>query len=241
MMTKLGFLWLPLMLSALNGVNAELRRKEKFMLNVDELVDEHKENVFRGLGEKSMKKAGKKSSKKSSKKSDGKGMKMFSNMEVSWYQAMAEMDMEMSIEMSIEMSMSMGTGAPTISPMPTSMPTPTALSFCDTFNGTRKEAFETALVQITEGPILNNPATPQGAAFRWLMDDDPLQADPCEYLTVIQRYVLATLYFSTFGDAWATKTDWLTNTTECDWYGITCSPVKVTRISLSKWKIIAWI
>lgn len=235
-MTKLGFLWLPLMLSALNGVNAELRRKQKFMLDVDELVDEHKENVFRGLAveENSVKKAGKKSGKKSSKKSS---KKMFSGTEVmeeNWYQLMAELDVFVSMEMSMSM-------APTISPMPTSMPTPTALSFCDTFNGTRKEAFETALVQITEGPILNNPATPQGAAFRWLMDDDPLQTDPCEYLTVIQRYVLATLYFSTFGNSWFVNTDWMTNSTECDWYGITCSPVKVTRISLSKWKINAWI
>jgi hypothetical protein len=42
-------------------------------------------------------------------------------------------------------------------------------------------------------PILSDPTTtPQGVAYRWLRNDDPLPNGPCTYATVEQRYALAT-------------------------------------------------
>jgi hypothetical protein len=87
---------------------------------------------------------------------------------------------------------------------------------------------EFILVQITDGPILTNPATPQGMAVRWILNEDPLQIDPCTYPTVEQRYALATFYFSTSGDNWIVNTGWLSVAGECDWFGITCVDGKVT-------------
>jgi hypothetical protein len=96
----------------------------------------------------------------------------------------------------------------------------------------REEAMEDILVEITDGPILSDPSTPQGMALRWLLDDDPLQIDPCTYATVEQRYALATFYYSTAGDSWIDNEAWLTGAAECDWFGVECSADAVTSIVL---------
>jgi hypothetical protein len=96
----------------------------------------------------------------------------------------------------------------------------------------RDEALEAILVEVTDGGLLADPVTPQGMAFRWLRDDDPLQIDPCTYATVEQRYALATLYYSASGDTWGTNTGWLSGAAECTWFGVTCGGTEVTSLIL---------
>eukprot|EP00957_Ditylum_brightwellii_P145383 11071092-Ditylum_brightwellii.AAC.2 len=43
--------------------------------------------------------------------------------------------------------------------------------------------------------------TPQGKAFEWILDNDPLYLSPADN-NFIQRFVLAVLYFSTCGGSW---------------------------------------
>jgi len=93
--------------------------------------------------------------------------------------------------------------------------------------------------------ILNDDS-PQHMAFHWLMYEDNQYLCPDD--EVIQRYVLAVLYFSTNGDSWThcsagdvamdspcavgTETNFLADGSECDWYGVTCGGSKtVTKIA----------
>eukprot|EP00934_Nitzschia_sp_Nitz4_P004080 Nitzschia sp. Nitz4//scaffold228_size32365//1941//8051//NITZ4_007904-RA/size32365-snap-gene-0.26-mRNA-1//1//CDS//3329542813//4070//frame0 len=70
-------------------------------------------------------------------------------------------------------------------------------------------------------PSLADSTTPQWMAFEWLSssvnewvtDDDQL----------LQRYALATLYYSAGGSQWSSKRSWLSATDECAWFSSTTS------------------
>jgi hypothetical protein len=79
------------------------------------------------------------------------------------------------------------------------------------------------LTAVTDSSVLEDPSTPQGLAYRWLLDTDEAQIDPCTYATVQQRYALATFYYSTNGDDWTNDAGWLTGANECMWFGVTCT------------------
>jgi hypothetical protein len=66
------------------------------------------------------------------------------------------------------------------------------------------------------GQALSDASSPQYAAFEWLRS--PMNTGITSQQTLIQRYALASLYFSTTGDAWTTSSLWLTNTSECLWF-----------------------
>lgn len=74
-------------------------------------------------------------------------------------------------------------------------------------------------------PTLSLPLTgPQSEAFEWLLiwiDRDPA-LPPREH--ILQRFALATLYYSTGGDiSWKNRGDWLrSNVDECNWLGVSC-------------------
>jgi Leucine-rich repeat (LRR) protein len=62
--------------------------------------------------------------------------------------------------------------------------------------------------------------TPRGMAFDWLVNNKEANPDltaQSEY-TKVQRYALATLYYSTGGDTWSNKTNWLSNLDACQWW-----------------------
>ena len=117
-------------------------------------------------------------------------------------------------------------------------PTLSPFAVCESLP--REEAMEAILVEVTDGPILTNPATPQGMAYRWILNDDPLQIDPCTYPTVLQRYALASLYFATNGEAWVDNTGWLGGAGECTWFGIMCAGDDVISIDLGKFAPMTW-
>jgi hypothetical protein len=72
---------------------------------------------------------------------------------------------------------------------------------------------------ITEFPdgqaALQDPESAQSQALQWLESsaNDGVSTE-ADYL---QRYALATLYFSTNGDEWKENTAWMSNTNECSW------------------------
>ena len=78
------------------------------------------------------------------------------------------------------------------------------------------------MLDVTLQQILEDSASPQAQARDWLLNIDPAAIDPCTYQTVRQRYVLATLYFSTLGDSWNENDNWLSGTNECDWFNVFC-------------------
>jgi len=97
------------------------------------------------------------------------------------------------------------------------------------------------LDQVADEADILNPATPQGKATIWIIEQDEFNSCPQD-LKLIQRWALAVIYFSTNGDDWfecsanPTATDdcgskrpfinkerFLSSGTECDWAGISCN------------------
>lgn len=67
-----------------------------------------------------------------------------------------------------------------------------------------------------KGASLGDPLSPQSAAARWLSENAYL--DNYTDARKLQRYALATLYYSTHGEDWTSKQNWLSDSNECeDW------------------------
>jgi len=76
--------------------------------------------------------------------------------------------------------------------------------------------------------------TPQIRALDWLLDEDSLNLlapnarTPTE--RVLQRYILATFFFSTSDKDW--EKSWLDSSHECEWFGVACVDKKVSSATL---------
>lgn len=82
----------------------------------------------------------------------------------------------------------------------------------------RSTELELSLGRVTDFGLLHNASTPQGRAFRWLVHDDDRRIEPDDP-NVLQRYVLATLFFATNGPKWHHGTlHWLSRLHECHWF-----------------------
>lgn len=65
---------------------------------------------------------------------------------------------------------------------------------------------------------------PYRQAFHWFMEEDPMQLssnDPSH--TIIERYVMALIYFTNGGERWYSKENWLSGKHICDWQYVVCS------------------
>lgn len=70
-----------------------------------------------------------------------------------------------------------------------------------------------------KGQALVNIHTPQFRAYAWLVTDSSYaQGYPTQRL--LQRYALATLYYSTIGPLWRNSDKWMSLSDECEWYGV---------------------
>ena len=82
--------------------------------------------------------------------------------------------------------------------------------------------FNQTLFQLVEslspdgGQALHDVASPQYAAFQWLQSS--VNSGITNQQTLVQRYALASLYYSTYGDKWFNSTGWLSKTDECKWF-----------------------
>ena len=64
---------------------------------------------------------------------------------------------------------------------------------------------------------LKDHSSPQHAAYGWLLQDTKQNLNlPND--RILQRYALATLYYSTNGDSWSVSNNWLSSQNECTWY-----------------------
>jgi hypothetical protein len=62
----------------------------------------------------------------------------------------------------------------------------------------------------------NDPSSPQSLALDWLSENTFLSSYSSDQ--ILQRFVMATLYFSTGGESWERDELWLSNVSECEWY-----------------------
>jgi hypothetical protein len=75
-------------------------------------------------------------------------------------------------------------------------------------------------VSLDNGTALQTASTPQKHALNWLANNTNL--DTYSDAKKIQRYSLATLFYSTNGTSWYQKTNWRSNIDECDWGYVFC-------------------
>ena len=68
-----------------------------------------------------------------------------------------------------------------------------------------------------QGDALRNSSTPQNKALAWLIANNTNLGSYSDKQK-IQRYALATLYYSTGGDNWTSQRGWLSDDDECRWY-----------------------
>ena len=88
----------------------------------------------------------------------------------------------------------------------------------------RQQQIQTVLERITTIDVLNDPETPQYEARRWMLFRDSENIDLKEG-TIVQRYALACLYFSSGGEENWKDNNWLYGP-ECDdevWDGLSCN------------------
>ena len=71
-------------------------------------------------------------------------------------------------------------------------------------------------ISFDQGKTLLDSSSPQHRAYLWLSENTNLEDYSDE--VIAQRYVLATFYYSTRGDGWFLKDDWLSDENECEWY-----------------------
>ena len=109
-----------------------------------------------------------------------------------------------------------GDSAPTqvVTPAPTMAPTP-----MPTISPSTAQALLSLITDASpdNGQALSDSSTPQSRALAWL--EGNVNLDTYTDQQKVQRYVLATLYYSTGGDSWDTGPGWLSDDNECDWYG----------------------
>jgi hypothetical protein len=122
---------------------------------------------------------------------------------------------------------------PTSTPPTVGTTAPTSANGCHGLS--RQDFLSSVLSSITPTATLQDPTTPQGQAFSFLNVNDPLAENICTYPSLEERYALVTFYFSTKGSQWLNSTGWLSGSTECNWYGITCNDgVFTSNITLRK-------
>jgi hypothetical protein len=91
-----------------------------------------------------------------------------------------------------------------------------------------------SLVSFDNGTALQTPLTPQNMALNWLANNTNL--DTYSDAKKIQRFALATLFYSTNGTTWYVNDTWMSNhEDECGWYNngaSLCTRGSIDRLNL---------
>jgi hypothetical protein len=89
-------------------------------------------------------------------------------------------------------------------------------------------------VSLDNGRALRTASSPQNNALNWLANNNTNLEEYTDDQK-IQRYALATLFFSTSGTRWNQNKNWMSNEVECGWYnnaGALCTSGSVDTLDL---------
>jgi len=90
--------------------------------------------------------------------------------------------------------------------------------------------FSTNLHFLTLQAVRNAPSSPQARANAWMMQDP--QLNTYSEQRQLQRFALATIFFSTSGNDWARSDDWLSyELDECLWYNAAMADMETSDIN----------
>ena len=75
---------------------------------------------------------------------------------------------------------------------------------------------------VTDREVLldSSLTTPQYIALKWLADKDKAETDLSDEVTLVQRYSLAVMFFSSGGDSWTDTHNFTSALNECEWYSV---------------------
>ena len=140
--------------------------------------------------------------------------------------------------------------APVDSPTNAPVIVPTPDTVCGGLTPEERETLIEGQLATYSSIQVTTTGTPQNQAFQWLINDDPMQVCPEDFLDVQQRYILAVLYYSTEGDGWSNcnapsapnlspcregeEQRFLSSSDVCFWFGITCNRLRVSGISIDE-------
>jgi hypothetical protein len=141
-------------------------------------------------------------------------------------------------------------GVVSMNPVTSGTVHPTGLSLACNMDINQRRVGITQVIQtVSSAESLADPMTTQHKALNWVVNDDGFRVCPWDQ-NVLQRYILALLYFQTSGDFWercsANQTGhqacegepFLSASHECFWGGIRCeSNVTVTALHLDDNKL----
>ena len=110
----------------------------------------------------------------------------------------------------------------------------------------RRSAITALFIDLSGATVILDTTSSQYMAYQWILDSDPLLLSVVDSPQLVQRYTLATLYFSTNDNfTWLScgssdgSTDcptpeqrFLSGSSECQWLGITCEGDVVSAVNL---------
>uniref|UniRef100_A0A7S2N1H5 L domain-like protein n=2 Tax=Helicotheca tamesis TaxID=374047 RepID=A0A7S2N1H5_9STRA len=73
------------------------------------------------------------------------------------------------------------------------------------------------IAQLSGYDILEDKESPQYKALDWIANKDRANITIWDKVRIVQRYVLAVIYYSTGGEEWTDKYSFLTDRHECEW------------------------
>jgi hypothetical protein len=92
----------------------------------------------------------------------------------------------------------------------------------------RRAGILTKLAQVSDATLLQDSTNnkPQYRAAQWIMEEDALMlnADDEDAVRLVQRYVMALLYYALEGNQWTSSANFLTAASVCEWQGVGCLP-----------------
>jgi hypothetical protein len=108
------------------------------------------------------------------------------------------------------------TPTPTQSPAPTAAPTA-----CTSLDCLRRKEILLLLLQneVSAAEALQDESSPQFQALRWLATEDTavLDLESTSPVILVERYVIAVLYFATNGEGWVNQCNFLSPASVCAW------------------------
>ena len=121
-------------------------------------------------------------------------------------------------------------------PPPRPLPPPPTSPIDGIENYTSHSITETELQYIVKEmtsdlSVFDSHHSPQSKALRWFQNDMS-NYNVTSAARVAQRYALATLYYSTNGTGWQTRSQWGSGH-ECDWYGVGCEAGENDTVSVT--------
>ena len=145
--------------------------------------------------------------------------------------------------------------SPPPTPVPIRIPTPVPTLFqltneptLDAEETARRAAITELIIDVSGVVSLLDPQSPQFRAYQWILADDPMQLMAFQIPAILQRYVLATLYYATAAEEWSwcgrplggspcegEEMRFLGGGSECTWFGVICQRDVVMAVNLGEW------